>query len=902
MLKKVELLAPAGNYDAFLAAVENGADAVYLGGKLLNARQFAGNFDDEELQKAIDYAHVRGVKILLTLNTLVLDEEMQEAVEYAIKAYEMGVDAFIVQDMGLVSNLKGLMPQIPLHASTQMTTYNFEGVRALEKAGFERVVLARELEIHEISEICKNTALEIEVFIHGALCISYSGQCLMSSLIGGRSGNRGKCAQPCRMHYSMTKDGNNIKSSYLLSPKDICHIDHLADLINAGVASFKIEGRMKSPEYVATVVSTYRKYLDLLEQERAVMAENSDNAQRVQLKNPKVSGPDRHSLLQSFNRGGFSKGYLLGKTGPDMMAYHKPKNWGTYLGTALAQDRSTNSVKLKLENTLGNGDGIEIWSGKTYEESPGGIITKIVLDGGKQVKRANSGDTVWVSVIRGNIEKGSKVYKTSDKEMLEQAAATYAKPSRKVDIKAAFTMRADELPEITLFDFDGNIVSVKGEVLPDKAVNKPLTGERVSEQLKKMGSTPFNVVELQIDMDKDIVLPISELNNIRRKAAELLEKKRIISGKPYYSINGQEKNSQRELTNTQYDKAESQHDLTYFQREFTYFPGNTSIQLGNMSSSYGNMSEDHGNVLNSSENAAETVKDSVETENRVKLSAMFYHLNKNLELDKVPADRLYVHFNDILDNATAGQINNARKSGKEVFAYVPAVIKGKQTDLLNKNAGIIYNRTDGFLVGNMGVGELLKSSLGEKVKLMGDYTLNLLNSSTSYYFKESGYSGAALSYELNLSQLLSLLLPEDFETELGVYGRIPVMTSEYCPVGGSAGNAAPHKCRTECKNGVFHLKDRKNAAFLVKCDCVDCRSTIFNSDILFAPELMDSIMKTGMKYIRMSFVDESIEEIYDIVNFYKDLIMGRKNTDQGRKVIEYVKSKGITKGHLQRGV
>lgn len=881
MLKKVELLAPAGNYDAFLAAVENGADAVYLGGKLLNARQFAGNFDDEELQKAIDYAHVRGVRILLTLNTLVLDEEMQEAVEYAIKAYEMGVDAFIVQDMGLVSKLKGLMPQIPLHASTQMTTYNLEGVKALEKAGFERVVLARELEIDEISEICKNTALEIEVFIHGALCISYSGQCLMSSLIGGRSGNRGKCAQPCRMHYSMTKDGNNIKSSYLLSPKDICHIDHLADLINSGVASFKIEGRMKSPEYVAAVVSTYRKYLDLLEQDQAVMAESSCKAQQTQLENPKVSGPDRHRLLQSFNRGGFSKGYLLGKTGPDMMAYHKPKNWGTYLGTALAQDRSTNSVKLKLENTLGNGDGIEIWSGKTYEESPGGIITKIVLDGGKQVKRANSGDTVWVSVIRGNIEKGSKVYKTSDKEMLEQAAASYAKPSRKVDIKAAFTMRAGELPEITLFDFDGNIVSVKGEVLPEKAVNKPLTGERVSEQLKKMGSTPFNVVELQIDMDKDIVLPISELNNIRRKAAELLESKRIISGNPYNSIKGQPTNSQRELT--------------YFQRELTYFPGNTSIQ-------HGNMSEGHGNALNSSENAVEIVKDSVEIEKRMKLSALFYHLNKNLELCKLPVDRLYMHFNDILDRVTAEQINNVRKSGKEVFAYVPAVIKGKQTEILNKNAGIIYNQTDGFLVGNMGVGELLRSSLGEKVKLMGDYTLNLLNSWTSYYFKEAGYSGATLSYELNLSQLSALLLPEDFETELGVYGRIPVMTSEYCPVGGSEGNTAPHKCRTECKNGVFHLKDRKNAAFLVKCDCVDCRSTIFNSDILFAPELMDSILKTEMKYIRMSFVDESIEEVYDIVNLYKDLIKGRKNTDQGRKAIEYVKSKGITKGHLQRGV
>ena len=437
--------------------------------------------------------------------------------------------------------------------------------------------------------------------------------------------------------------------------------------------------------------------------------------------------------------------------------------------------------------------------------------------------------------------------------MLEQAAATYAKPSRKLNIKAAFTMRTGELPELTLIDFDGNVVSAKGEVPPEKAVNKPLTEERAAEQLRKMGSTPFNLVELQIDMDKDIVLPISELNNIRRKAAELLENKRLIVKK----TNAYEKSTPTDIEQISFQKV-------------------------NYKSSIGGAS--------------------VEAEKGVKLTAMFYHLDRGLELDKLAAERLYIHFSDILDRAAAEQISNARKAGKEVFAYVPAVIKGKQTDILIKNAENISNKTDGFLVGNIGVGELLRNILGEKVRLMGDYTLNLLNSSSSYYFKEAGYIGATFSYELNLSQLSSLLLPEDFETELGIYGRIPVMTSEYCPVGGSVGNAAPHKCKTQCKNGVYHLKDRKNAAFLVKCDCVDCRSTIFNSDILFAPEQMESIMKTGINYIRMSFVDESPEEIYNIVNLYRDFINGRRNSAGSRKIIEHVKSKGVTKGHLQRGV
>lgn len=861
MAKKIELLAPAGNYDAFLAAVENGADAVYLGGKLLNARQFAGNFDDEELQKAMDYAHVRGVRILLTLNTLVQDSEMPEAVEYAARAYEMGADAFIIQDMGLAANLKKAVPDIPIHASTQMTVYNLEGVRALEKTGFERVVLARELGLGEIREICRNTGLEIEVFIHGALCISYSGQCLMSSMIGGRSGNRGKCAQPCRMFYSVARDGKKLRSNYLLSPKDICYIDHLADLIDAGVASFKIEGRMKSPEYVATVVGTYRKYLDLLEQEQRTVSGEK------QISIPGVSEQDRQQLLQSFNRGGFSKGYLLGKTGPEMMAYDKPKNWGTYLGTALARDSSTNAVKLRLENTLGNGDGIEIWSGKAYEESPGGIITKIVLDGGKQVKRANPGDTVWVSVVRGNIEKGSRVYKTSDKEMLEKAAATFAKPSRKADIKVAFKMRTGELPELTLEDFSGNVVTAEGGVFPEKAVNRPLTEDRISDQLKKMGSTPFNVIELNIDMDNGIVIPISELNNIRRKAAELLENKRILTGRRKKGL---------------------QNDPTYFQRDYTYFPGN--------------IYNPHEEIPSNTANLSYNPKSAVTGVKKPKLSALFYHLNKDLELDRINADRLYIPLNDILDRNTGGQITKVRGLGKEVYAYIPAVIRGKQTEALIKNAETVRGMTDGFLTGNIGVGELLRNVLGEKVNLMGDYTLNVLNSSTLDFFRKAGYKGAALSCELNLNQLASITYPENFEAELGVYGRIPVMTSEYCPVGGSVGNAEPHRCKTECKNGVFHLKDRKNAAFLVKCDCLDCRSTIFNSDVLFAPELLDDICKTGTAYLRMSFVDETDQEVYDIVNLHRDMIEGGRNTPSTQGTIENIRSRGITKGHLHRGV
>lgn len=838
MTKKIELLAPAGSYDAFLAAMENGADAVYLGGKLLNARQFAGNFDDEELKRALDYAHTRGVKILLTLNTLVLDNEMQEALEYAGRIFEMGVDAFIIQDIGLASNLKKAIPEISLHASTQMTTYSSTGVSALERMGFRRAVLARELSLPEIKNICKYTRLEIEVFVHGALCISYSGQCLMSSIIGGRSGNRGKCAQPCRLPYSIQKDCNSLKSGYLLSPKDLCFIDNLSDLINAGVSSLKIEGRMKSPEYVATVVRIYRKYLDEIEQKPSLTDKIDQSKSNVQ-----VSKADQHQLLQSFNRGGFSKGYLLGKSGPGMMSYEKPKNWGTYLGIVLDQDRATNSVKLELDNTLGNGDGIEVWSNKLYEDSPGGIITQIVKDG-QLLKRAQQGDVVWVSVIRGNVEKGSRVYKTSDKEILDQASASFAKGNRKSDISADFTLKFGQLPVLSLSDDCGNSVCAIGELMPVKAINKPLTKDRISEQLKKMGSTPFNVRSLTLNMDDDVVIPISELNNIRRKTADLLENERILSGKK---------------------KIDTKNGELF--KSLLHFPGNSR-----------------------------------DTNKKVKISAMLYDMVDNLDLSKIKADRLYVPYTSILSEVVKSTVPRLRDEGKEIFAYIPAVIKGKYTEIIEKTVESVAVHVDGFLVGNMGVVQTLKDRVGENVRLVGDYPLNILNSSTLHYFKELGYSGATMSYELNLSQLNALSFPREFETEIGVYGRIPVMTSEYCPVGGSVGDNEPQKCNNICKNGVYHLKDRKDAQFLVKCDCVDCRSTIFNSNVLFAPDLLRQVSNSGIQYMRLSFVDESAAEIYDIVNLHRRMVENHKSNSVNDKIIEKIKSKGYTKGHLQRGV
>ena len=312
----VELLSPVGDFECLKAAVQNGANSVYFGADIFSARAFATNFDDEALEKVIEYAKIRGVKTNLTLNTLIKNNELESALNLAKKAYKFGIDAIIVQDLGLAMKLIKTFPDLPIHASTQMTVHNLNGALKLQDLGFKRIVLSRELSVNDIDFICKNTDVEIETFIHGALCISYSGQCLFSSMIGGRSGNRGKCAGPCRLPFELLENDKKINSGYLLSTRDLCGLDYIPKLIESGVKCFKIEGRMKNPEYVATVTRIYRKYIDLAySNEEYIIDEN-----------------DRKELLQVFNRGMSSSGHLSNSGNKDLVYKEKPNNMGLYLG------------------------------------------------------------------------------------------------------------------------------------------------------------------------------------------------------------------------------------------------------------------------------------------------------------------------------------------------------------------------------------------------------------------------------------------------------------------------------------------------------------------------------------------------------------------------------------------
>lgn len=504
-MRDVELLAPVGSFEALKAAVQNGANAVYLGGKDFGARASANNFDRDELKEAVKYAHIRGVQVFVTTNTLRKENEIEDFLEYAKFLYDIDVDAIILQDIGMARLIKRELPDFELHASTQMVAHSLEDVKYLESVGFDRVVLAREVTVEEIKYICDNCKADIEVFVHGALCVCYSGQCLMSSMIGNRSGNRGRCAQPCRQRYELidvyTGEVVNSNGDYLLSPRDLNAIEEIDKVIDAGVHSLKIEGRMKRPEYVATVIDGYRKTID------EYLATNKLN----------VSDKTINDLYTIFNRK-FTKGLLLGDVGKDMMNSQLPNNQGLYVGTVVDYNKKAKRLKIKLANTLKKGDGINLG---------GGTIGRIIKNGNIETI-GYKGETIELDFV-GEARKGQIVFKTSDSELMDRVQATFTQDKEFVKniIDAKITIKLGQKPILTLKDRYSNEATIEGDKIVEEAMKVALSKEKVETQLRKLGNTPYELDLLEIELDDNVSLPISLLNQMRRDCIELLDKERV---------------------------------------------------------------------------------------------------------------------------------------------------------------------------------------------------------------------------------------------------------------------------------------------------------------------------------------------------------------------------------------
>lgn len=486
-----ELLSPAGNMECLKAAINNGADAVYLGGKSFGARAYAGNFDLKELKEAVDYAHLYGVKIYITVNTIIYNYEVDELIKYVDYLYKIGVDALIMQDIGMISLIRKIYPNLEINASTQMHNHNNEQIKLLKELGINKIVLDRELSIEEINKLDNN--IDKEVFIHGALCNSYSGCCLFSSMNGGRSGNRGECVQSCRMPYKLIKNGKYVDNinKYLLSTKELNTTPKFTDLMSSNIASFKIEGRMKSPAYVGYVTRIYRKLID-----------NYNNHKSLEL-----TTEEQDNLKILFNRD-FTTGYLFNNR---IMNINSSNHQGLEIGKVI--DINKNKIKIKLTKNLYQEDGIR------FKNSNLGMIANMIYnEKDLLINKANKGDIIYLD-NKINLTKEDIVLKTSS-NYLEKEILNSNEKKIPIDIKVIYN---NELK--VLFSDNTNIVSIS--INTSKAINRATGEEEIKEKLTKLGNTPFIVNNIDIDIPKDIFVSMKDLNNLRRILIDMLINERI---------------------------------------------------------------------------------------------------------------------------------------------------------------------------------------------------------------------------------------------------------------------------------------------------------------------------------------------------------------------------------------
>jgi putative protease len=504
-MRQVEILAPAGSIDGLKAAINASCDAVYIGGTKFGARAFANNLEEDTMLDAIDFAHIHNKKIYMTVNTLLKNSEVENQLyDYLRKYYEHGLDAVIVQDVGVLHFIHNNFPGIDIHGSTQMSITMAQGAQVLKDMGLKRLVNARELGLDEIKTIREQTDLEIESFVHGALCYCYSGQCLMSSMFGGRSGNRGRCAQPCRMPYGLLNNQKNItgiNDNYLLSPKDICTLDMIPDLIKAGIDSFKIEGRMKRPEYAAGVTYAYRKYVDKY-------LELGDEKYEAYLKDHKAEfRQDTMLLLDLYNRGGFTNGYYTNRNGKSMITLNRPNHSGVLIGEVTSVNG--NKANIRLVESINPQDILEIRdkADNLYEFT---------------VKAAEQrGQTYSVNFNKGlKIRPGNQVYRTKNNQLLNELSERYLKDEIKEKIIGQLYIQVSEKMKLNLTCRDITI-EVQGDEV-EEAKNQPMMVEKIRKQMMKTGDTSFEFSNLEIHMEGNVFVPVQKLNELRREALLLL--------------------------------------------------------------------------------------------------------------------------------------------------------------------------------------------------------------------------------------------------------------------------------------------------------------------------------------------------------------------------------------------
>lgn len=836
MNKRIEILAPAGSYESMRAAMNAGCDAVYIGGNYFGARAYANNLDEEMLLKAIDEAHIRDKSLYLTVNTLVKETELQDRLyHYLERLYLEGLDAVIVQDVGVMNFVHCNFPELPIHASTQTTITMAQGANLLKESGVTRLVTARELSFQEIKEIRNNTDLEIETFVHGALCYCYSGQCLMSSMIGGRSGNRGRCAQPCRMPYQFHSGGNKIsteREKYLLSPKDINTIALIPELIEAGIDSFKIEGRMKRPEYSARVASLYRKYVDLYQ-------EYGKERYQTYLQGREYD-KDMRDLLDLYNRGGFSEGY--GKTyhGKKMMSLSRPNHSGIYIGEVTTLKGGQAAIHLKEDI---NAQDILEFRNKEGEALYEFTVKDSVLKG--STLRTNIGNIPFernkIKSTHRSIQPGDMVYRTKNNELLNRITAEYISTDKKQGIRGVLSAKLNQPLTLSLSYKEVSVTAYQDIV--QEARKQPMTKEKLSAPIAKLGDTPYHLEELTVDFDEAVFVPVAWLNEIRREAAQLLQEEVLKTYKRQHPV--------------QLILDDIREDVAYVSKS---------------------EQKEQENGL------TEQLPDFVVT---VRTMEQFEEVIKCDGIHKLYAD---YHGFTVAEIQTMAKACGVR--GIHFYPILPQICRLSTYKKLKKDIALLYGENDitGFVLKNFEEVALLKEFDEEwptKKELILNHNMYIFNQQAKQFWNQRGITHFTAPVELNSKELKSLGLKD---CDLLAYGYLPVMVSAQCLYESTDG------CK-RCKAGeprIDHLIDRMGMKFFVQTNCDGCYNVIYNGQclsLLRYPEEVKSLMPANL---RLDFTFESGEVVKQVMNTFR--IVYR---EKGRAELPMEK---LTAGHFKRGV
>lgn len=917
-----ELLAPAGDWECVRAAVENGADAVYFGLERFNARMRAKNFTQSDLPALMEFLHRRGLRGYVTFNTLVFTNELADAEDYLRTIIAAGVDAAIVQDVGMCRMIRALSPDFPIHCSTQMTITSAAGVEFARDLGTQLVVLARENSLTEIeriqaaqraaagggvplpskpgadgaapstdssseiatvsAETCQSATspspLPLEVFVHGALCVAYSGQCLTSEALGGRSANRGECAQACRMPYELVSDGKPVPLGdrrYLLSPQDLAGIDVLPELVRAGVASLKIEGRLKSPEYVASITRVYRKALDQI-------FETPDSTVRPQnrlAQTPSSAGPDaepsardtKYELQMAFSRGQYT-GWFRGINNQELAHGRFGTKRGVLLGrvTRVADE----SVTLQLEAPLKPGDGIVFDAGNPEEREEGGRVYQVTPRNGETVLRFGHGDINWHRVRAGQL-----VWKTNDPALDRELRGTFDGDQIRFQRPVSLEVHGRAGTPLTLIANDhlGHVVKVTSAVPLVVAEKQPLTTDRLRDQLGRLGGTPFRLAELKSFLEGDVIVPVSVLNQLRRDAVAELERLRATPKRWTLHESPVAERGWRKEAPAATSVGDAAHARQPGVASRVSLPASGIPARGSS-----------GELI-----AVIRLLEQLDPAWRAGARTIYCEFENPKHYRDAVARFRELQKADHAHGLASPQSNLEASSPSSIWVAPPRIFKPGEEWILQQ---VRSAEADGYLVRNYDHLSYFSAN-----RMRGDFSLNVANPWTAAYFMSRyGLERVTASYDLNITQLEALLQAAPGEWfDLTIHQHMPLFHMEHCVFCAFLSTGRDyHDCGRPCEKHRVALRDRIGAELPLRADA-GCRNTVFNNRAQTGAEYVERLQQLGARSFRVEFVNESADEVTRTLERYRRLLRGEISGAELWRELKLLNQLGVTRGQME---